>query len=1034
MDPQPPAPPVVAVVVTSDAGPWLEEALASLAAQDYPALSVLVIDAASREDPTPRVAAVLPGAYIRRLPANPGFAAAANEVLGMVEGAAFYAFCHDDVALAPDALRLLVEEAVRSNAGVVGPKLVDWDQPQRLLQVGLSADFAGVPANLVERGELDQEQHDAVRDVLAVPGGVMLVRADLFAALGGFDPTMTLHNEDLDLCWRANIAGARVLVAPDAVVRHLEALARRRPDDDRRRLQMRHRLRTALKCHGPLALVAVIPRLVVTHLAEALYALVAGRRAQAADVARAWWWNLANWRSLFRARRAVQRARRVPDRDVRRLQVRGSARLAAFLRGHGGEDRAMALAAAGRDLLASLRSGPRRLAVGVWLAVAVVLALGSRGLLTGRIPAVGDIVALPDHAGELLRHWAGGWRQVGLGGDEPAPTAFGLLGLAGLALAGGTGVLQKVLVLGALPVGAVGVWRLTRPLAAGSPVARLAAVVLYLSVPLPYNALAGGRWGALVAYAVTPYLIARLATATGLAPWDGDARPLVRQAVPVALVLAAAGALAPAVVPVTLVVAAGLALGSVVAGSLLRAGRAVALALVAGVGALVLCVPWSFTFVLPGAEWAQVAGPGAAAGQATGLGALIRFETGPWGAAPLGWAVVIAAMLPLLIGREWRLAWATRMWGVALTSWGLAWAGVRGWLPVATPDTGVLLAPAAVALALATALGAVAFVTDLRGYHFGWRQAVSVAAACAGGLATLPVLGAAVGGRWGMPADDWSRALAWMRTDRGRGEARVLWVGDPAVLPGEPWPLDDRLAYGLSRNGAPTVLDRWVPAAGGATRLVADAVTVARRGGTTRLGRLLAPMAVRYVAVPMRAAPGAGPLHRPPADLLAALAGQLDLRRRPSDPGLVLYENVAAAPVRGIVPGAVPPEAPTAGADLSRARPVLQRGAGPTRASGRIDRSGTVLLSEAYSTRWELRVDGRPAHRERGFGWANAFRVEAPGPAELRYRTPPAYLGLLALQVVLWAGAIRWARRGRRRTERSSASPEEPAIAAGVAA
>ena len=99
-------------------------------------------------------------------------------------------FCHDDVAPAPDAIRLMVEEAFRSNAGVVAPKLVDWDDPMRLLQVGLGADKSGAPAELVEAGELDQEQHDAVRDIFWAPGGFTLVRADLFATLGGFDAVM----------------------------------------------------------------------------------------------------------------------------------------------------------------------------------------------------------------------------------------------------------------------------------------------------------------------------------------------------------------------------------------------------------------------------------------------------------------------------------------------------------------------------------------------------------------------------------------------------------------------------------------------------------------------------------------------------------------------------------------------------------------------------------------------------------------------------------------------------------------------------
>ena len=56
------APPVVAVLVTSGSGEWLSPALESLAGQDYPALSVLVLDNAAPTDPTARIAAELPGA------------------------------------------------------------------------------------------------------------------------------------------------------------------------------------------------------------------------------------------------------------------------------------------------------------------------------------------------------------------------------------------------------------------------------------------------------------------------------------------------------------------------------------------------------------------------------------------------------------------------------------------------------------------------------------------------------------------------------------------------------------------------------------------------------------------------------------------------------------------------------------------------------------------------------------------------------------------------------------------------------------
>ena len=219
------APPVVVVIVTYDPGPWFETTLRAIGEQSYPEMSVLVLDAASSTDPTMRVGSVLPDAFVRRLTTNDGFGASANVAATMVEGADFLLFCHDDVAPEPEALRHMVEEAYRSNAGVVGPKFVDWDDPDRILHVGVQVDKSGAVVDRVERGEVDHGQHDAVRDVFSTPGGFTLVRSDLFEELGGFDPHIVVMGEDLDLCWRAQIAGARVIVAPDARVRHLELLA-----------------------------------------------------------------------------------------------------------------------------------------------------------------------------------------------------------------------------------------------------------------------------------------------------------------------------------------------------------------------------------------------------------------------------------------------------------------------------------------------------------------------------------------------------------------------------------------------------------------------------------------------------------------------------------------------------------------------------------------------------------------------------------------------------------------------------------------
>ena len=101
-------PAVVAVVVTKDPGPWFEQCLAGLAAQDYPELSVLVLAIGSDEgrpadtadDATARVARHPAGAFVRRLP-DGGYGTVANQAMLDGGGRRPYLLCHDDVAPCP---------------------------------------------------------------------------------------------------------------------------------------------------------------------------------------------------------------------------------------------------------------------------------------------------------------------------------------------------------------------------------------------------------------------------------------------------------------------------------------------------------------------------------------------------------------------------------------------------------------------------------------------------------------------------------------------------------------------------------------------------------------------------------------------------------------------------------------------------------------------------------------------------------------------------------------------------------------------
>jgi GT2 family glycosyltransferase len=1034
------APAVVVVMVAHDPGWWFEETLASVGDQDYSNLSVLVIDAGSGDADAlrERLGSVLPDAHLRRLETNPGFGAAADEVLVAVQGAAFYLFCHDDVRLEPDVVRLLVEEAFRSNAGIVGPKLVEWSDPRRLIAVGMGSDRYGHPSPYVERGDLDQEQHDAVRDVFYIPGAATLVRADLFSAVGGFDREMTFHGEDLDLCWRAHVAGARVIVAPAARVGHLEALGVRRSLDDRRRLQARHRLRAMRVSDSFGTRIRASFFAGVLALLEIIQSVVLGHFRQARDIASAWTWNVRHRSSAKDRRSILEQARRVPDSDVRAFQNRRSARLSGFLRDRIGSSEA---ANGGREFVSNLRESRATSSVVAWLCIVGFLVLGSRELLLNGVPVVGGFAEFLG-PWEMLSRWTSGYQSVGLGSTAPAPTGFAILGSLGIGFLGAVDLLRTVLLLGMWPLGALGIWRLAKPL--GSRRGRIVATIFYVAIPVATNATATGGWGGLGTYGVLPWVLGQLFAAGGLAPFGsrlGEAgpgarpRPWLHRVVAIGLLGALAATVEPSVIAVIAVISVVLVIGSALTGSLVGSGRTLLVGLAGAALAAVLHLPWSLSFL---SDWHTVVGASSTGGFSLELGDVLRFGNGPFGRGVLGWMFVIAAALPLLIGRKWRLAWAVRSWFVAASGFGVAWVIGQGWLVGWLPSSAVVLVPASLGISLAAGLGMAAFEVDLPDYRFGWRQLVSVMAAVAFVGAMLPALAATLSGRWDLPRGDYQRSLSFLDGESDSEPFRVLWLGDAAALPLGGWVLeaseiddlgpDRMLTFATTAEGTPTIAEHWPGPLDGATVQLESALQIAADGGTARLGSLLAPMAVRYVVVPLAPAPDPYARSRTsaPSDLLAVLDGQLDLASITVNQGVRVYKNSAWGPGRSLLP--VDTKLPDGGdganllsgrrsAAIAKGVAILPESTGYASWAGTVDGPGEVYVSSAGGDSWKLEVDGVPADRSSAFGWASIYDVGNSGRGSLHFDTPPTRWLALAGQVALWIVLVIYLLRVRVREE-----------------
>jgi len=234
---------VCAVLVVHDAASWLGEILDSLATQSRPPDRLVVVDLASTDE---SLDIVRDHAELRRsvkdvtvLPTSQriSFGEAVARALAEVDPAAgdpkdeWLWLLHDDSAADPRTLARLLEAARRSpSVRVAGPKVVQWDDPRRLVEMGHQLTRSGRRIGAPAFGEPDQGQYDARTDVLAVGTNGMLVRRDVFDDVHGFDPAFEEFGSALDFGWRAQLAGHRVIVVPAARMRDGSAASRRERD------------------------------------------------------------------------------------------------------------------------------------------------------------------------------------------------------------------------------------------------------------------------------------------------------------------------------------------------------------------------------------------------------------------------------------------------------------------------------------------------------------------------------------------------------------------------------------------------------------------------------------------------------------------------------------------------------------------------------------------------------------------------------------------------------------------------------------
>ncbi|HRQ51077.1 MAG TPA: glycosyltransferase family 2 protein [Agriterribacter sp.] len=221
------APTVAVVILNWNGRKYLEQFLPSLMATTYPAVQFIVADNGSTDDSLDFLSRHYPGVIQLHSTVNEGFAKGYNTALQQVE-ASYYVLLNSDVEVTPGWIEPVIE-LMEGNAdiGACQPKILSWHNRTMFEYAGGAGGWMDAYGYAFCRGrvfdvcEKDTGQYDDVVPVFWASGCALFVRPEVFHGLHGFDPLFFAHQEEIDLCWRMQLAGRQVYVCPLSVVYHV---------------------------------------------------------------------------------------------------------------------------------------------------------------------------------------------------------------------------------------------------------------------------------------------------------------------------------------------------------------------------------------------------------------------------------------------------------------------------------------------------------------------------------------------------------------------------------------------------------------------------------------------------------------------------------------------------------------------------------------------------------------------------------------------------------------------------------------------
>lgn len=220
---------VAVVILNFNGRDHLATYLPSVIRENQNQYTIIIADNASTDDSIRWLRATYPDIQVLKNDSNYGFAGGYNVALTQIESEFdAYLLLNSDVEVTPNWLQPLVNELTTNpKVAAVQPKILAWRDKTKFEHAGACGGFLDkyyfpfCRGRIFDHVEKDEGQYQQTIEVAWTSGAAMLIRADVFHKVGGFDASFFAHMEEIDLCVRLQRKGFTLRVVPTSTVYHL---------------------------------------------------------------------------------------------------------------------------------------------------------------------------------------------------------------------------------------------------------------------------------------------------------------------------------------------------------------------------------------------------------------------------------------------------------------------------------------------------------------------------------------------------------------------------------------------------------------------------------------------------------------------------------------------------------------------------------------------------------------------------------------------------------------------------------------------